>query len=313
MKKLIVIIPAYNEERTITKVINRIPRQIDGIDGVEILLIDDGSTDQTVRNAKNAGVDQVVRYRHQGLARTFKRGLEEALKRDADFIVNIDADGQYDPQEVPKLAEPLVEGKADIVSGDRQIRSLRHMPTGRKYGNFVGSFFIRTVTGLKIRDASSGFRAFSREAALHLNILSDHTYTHETLIQAAADRMRIIEVPIKFSPREGESRLVTGIFDHIRKSLLTILRTSLMYRSLRIFSAVGGCLFLLGVAVGLRFVYFFFTGDPQGHIQSLILSSILISIGFTTIVMGVLADLTALNRKIIEEILLKTKRNAKDG
>ncbi len=310
MKKLIIIIPAYNEERTIAAVIENIPRKIEGLCYVEVLLIDDGSTDQTISNARRAGVDQVICGRHQGLARTFKKGLEEALKRNADFIVNLDADGQYAPQELTKIVQPLLESRADIVSGNRQIEKLRHMPPMKKLANTLGSFFIRLTTGLEVKDASSGFRAFTKEAALHLNILSDHTYTHETLIQAAANRLKVEEIPIKFLPRRDKSRLIKSLFDHIRKSSLTILRSLLMYHSLRIFVLSGGLLLLTGVLFGIRYLYFFFGGDPEGHVQSLILSSILISSGFTTIILGILADLTALNRKLIEDLLLRRRSRA---
>ena len=200
--KLIITIPAYNEEITIGKVIRGLPRQIPGVETVQIIVVDDGSRDNTVRVSREAGADLVVSHHNVGLATNFKIALEEALKNQADIIVNIDADGQYEPSEIYLLIKPILEGRADIVSGDRQVKKLAHMPFSKKYGNMLGSWVVRRLSGLPISDASSGFRAYSREAALKMNIISPHTYTHETIIQAGVKRLRMVEVPLLFGRRK---------------------------------------------------------------------------------------------------------------
>ena len=307
--RLIVTIPAYNEEKSIGKVIRSIPRKIKEIDKVEILVASDGSTDNTVKEARKAGAEHIVSNKKSlGLAKTFKRALDGALSLGADIIVNTDADNQYDQREIPKLIKPILEGKADMVIGDRQVEKLDHMPFSKKYGNIFGSWVIRFLTGTNIRDASSGFRAFTREAAESFNLLSTHTYTHETIIQAVNKDLAIMEVPVTFRKREhGQSRLISGVFGHIKRSLTTIVRTILMYKAFKYLVALGSLLMGIGFLGALRFLYLFLTGNGAGHIQSLILSSILISIGFMTAVMGVLADLIGINRRMIEEASLRTK------
>ena len=308
--KLFIIIPAYNEEFSIVKVINDVPKEIEGINEIKILVIDDGSIDKTVQMSKKARADYIFCNKtNKGLAFSFGRGLEESLKLGADIIVNTDADFQYDQSEIPKLIKPILDDKADMVFGDRQISKLSHMSLNKKYGNIIGSFFLRLITGSNVRDASSGFRAFSRKAAMQFLIFSDHTYTHETIIQAIAKKMRIVQIPIIFKKREkGESKLIKGFLGHIKRSLFTILRVILIYKPLKIFFIFGGVCFSLGILIGLRYIYFYFIGIASGHIQSLILASILISIGVIVIVMGLLADLINTNRKIMEEILLKLRQ-----
>jgi glycosyltransferase involved in cell wall biosynthesis len=308
--KLVVMIPAYNEEASIGLVIKEVPRQIEGIDKVLILVIDDGSDDETVEKARQAGADYIIRNRvNRGLAYTFKQGVDKALSLGADIIVNTDADFQYNQTEIPKLIQPILEKKAEIVIGDRQVGKLNHMSFGKKYGNILGSFFLRLITGTDINDASSGFRAFSREAAMQFLFFSSHTYTHEMIIQAVDKKMRIAQVSVEFKAREyGKSKLISGLFQHIKKSLLTILSVVLMIKPLKIFFILGSISFSLGILIGVRYLYFYFTGQSSGHIQSLILSSILISIGVIIIVMGLLADLINTNRKIIEEMLLRLRK-----
>ncbi|OGZ32166.1 MAG: hypothetical protein A3I88_02485 [Candidatus Portnoybacteria bacterium RIFCSPLOWO2_12_FULL_39_9] len=308
--KLLVIIPAYNEEESIGLVIKEIPRQIEGVNKVEVLVIDDGSVDKTVQLAKGAGADYVFSNKtNRGLSFSFKRGLEEALKLGADIIVNTDADFQYDQSEIVKLIQPILQDKADLVFGDRQIKKIDHMSLKNKYGNIIGSFFLRLITGSNIIDASSGFRAFSKKSAMQFSIFSDHTYTHETIIQAVDKRMRLAQIPVTFRKRQtGQSRLIRGFFKHIERSLLVIVKVVLIYKPLKVFFILGGVNFLLGILIGLRYLYFFFIGGAGGHIQSLILASILISIGVIIIVMGLLADLINTNRKIIEEILLRLRK-----
>ena len=310
--KLIFIIPAYNEEKTIGRVLGQIPGHIRGIEKIETLVIDDGSTDATAEKALTAGADGIVTNRQNiGLARSFQRGINAALERSADIIVNLDADGQYDPQEAAALIEPILAKRAEIVIGDRQIAKLKFMPAGNKYGNLIGSWALRKLTGARVRDASSGFRAFSREAALNLYTFFSHTYTHETIIQAVYKNLPIAEVPIRFRERQaGESRLINSLYSHIKNSTLTIVRTILMYKPLKTLFYSGLVIMVPGIYLGLRFLYYFYVlGRSGGKVQSLILAAILIIIGFFVIVLGLLGDLIAKNRKINEDILYRLKKN----
>lgn len=297
---LFVTIPAYNEAKTIVQVIQSIPKQIKGIKTVKILVWSDGSTDQTVLLAKKAGAEFVFNNkRNLGLAKTFDLASKKAVGLGADLIVNTDADNQYDQEQIPLLIEPILRGEADIVSGDRQVAKLKHMPQTKKIANQLGSWTIRFLTGLKINDASSGFRAYSKEAIESFNLISSHTYTHETLIQAVFKDLTIKEVLITFKQRtSGESRLINSVWSHIKKSAATIVRTILMYKAFKYLLILGLLIMTVGIFGVLRFLYFFTQADGGGHIQSLIISSIFLSIGFNTILMGVIADLIAINRKI---------------
>lgn len=310
--KLIVTIPAYNEEKSIQEVIRSIPREIQGIDKVEVLVIDDGSSDRTVEMAQAADADHVLsNIVNRGLATTFRRGLDKAVELGADIVVNTDADDQYDQSEISKLIQPILDGKADIVSGDRQIEKLTHMPTLKKYGNMFGSWVVRKVSGVPVRDASSGFRAFTKEAALRLSVLSSHTYTHETIIEAEDKKLVFMEVPCTFRAREGtSSRLISGVFGHIKKSGATIVRTIVRHHPLKTFTYLGGSLFLLGALIGIRFLFYYFSGDSSGHVQSLIFMAILIMLGFQVVVLGLLADNINANRRINEEILYRLKKES---
>ena len=303
--KLFVTIPAYNEAKTLGKVIKSIPRQIKGFSVVKVLVYDDGSADQTLEVAKQAGADYVFRHkRNFGLARTFKDASTIAIKLGADVVVNTDADNQYDQSEIVSLVKPILENRADMVIGDRQVVKLSHMPLGKKYGNLLGSFVIRWLTGIKVNDASSGFRAMTSELIRKVHIFSSHTYTHEMLIAAHFREFTILEIPVIFSRRKtGGSRLISkGVINHIFKSGATILRAILLYRALSVFSYLGGILSLSGLFGLLRFAYFAFVeNDPSGHVQSLVISSILLGIGFNIIILGFIADLISYNRKLIEE------------
>lgn len=312
--KLIVTIPAYNEEGSIAAVIRSIPRTIHGIDQVEILLIDDGSKDRTVEVAKQNGADHVIsNIVNRGLATTFRRGINKALELGADIIVNTDADNQYNQSEIPKLIQPILDKKADIVSGDRQVKTLDHMPKAKKYGNMAGSWVVRKVSGLPIRDASSGFRAFSRDAALQLSVFSQHTYTHETIIEANDKKLVFIEVPCTFRGREGtSSRLIGGVFSHIKKSGITIVRTLVRHKPLKTFTYTGSVLMFAGIMIGSRFLYFYFHGQGSGHIQSLIFMAVLIMLGFQIVALGLLADNINANRKVNEELLYLIKKRNSD-
>jgi len=301
--KLVVIIPCFNEEKSLSLVLDAIPKEIGHISRVEIVVIDDGSADKTVQVAKKAGVDYlIVHKRRQGLAKTFRDGLQKALEIDGDIIVNTDGDNQYDQREIFKLIKPILKGEADMVLGNRQIAKLPHMPLSKKIGNIIGSWVVRRLTISKIQDASTGFRAFTREVASSFSLIANHTYTHETIIQADQEGFRIAEVPIRFKKRQfGESRLIKGVWFHIKASGATIVRTVLIYKAFKYLILSGLSIFLLGFLGLLRFLWFYANSQGQGHVQSLIFSSILISIGFSTLVMGILADLVGINRKLIAE------------
>ena len=310
--KLIVMIPAYNEEETIAAVVRDVPRAIDGIASVEVLVCDDGSRDSTVQAAVDAGADHVVKLRRNfGLTTAFATGMQAALALGADLIVNTDADGQYDGNEIANLVAPILAGEADMVSGDRRVRDLDHMPPSKKYGNRLGSWMLRTVASSPVNDASSGFRAFSRECALRLNPFIGHTYTHQTLIQAAHSGMVVKEVPVTFrrSAREGgASRLIGGVGSHILRSLTTIIRTLTAYRPLAVLGRLG-VLFLIGaIAVGLiPLVGWIEQGSTAGHLQSLIVSAVLALVGLQLIVLGLLADALSSSRRLTEEVLFLLK------
>lgn len=309
--KLIVIIPAFNEEQTIERVISEIPKKINGIDIVEIFVINDGSTDKTREIALIAGANKILENKKNlGLAKTFKRGLEEAVLAGADIIVNTDADGQYNQTEIPKLIEPILQKTADLVIGDRQIKNLKFMKFGNKYGNLLGSYVLRKLSGTNVSDASSGFRAFSRDAALRLNIHFNHTYTHETIIQAVAKNLTITNTPIEFRERKaGESKLIRNIFTHIKTSLLVIIRTIILYKPLKILFYTGAIIIFPGIILGLRFLYYFLLTSGSGKIQSLILASTLIVVGFMIIMLGLIGDLISANRRMNEEILYRIKKD----
>ncbi|OGE81328.1 MAG: hypothetical protein A2826_02100 [Candidatus Doudnabacteria bacterium RIFCSPHIGHO2_01_FULL_43_23] len=312
VEKLIVMIPAFNERETIGRVIKSIPRQISGIEKVEILVIDDGSTDGTAGVAKSAGADHVVSHHiNLGLARAFATGLEAASGLGASVIVNIDADGQYDALEITKLIEPVISRNADIVIGDRQVRHLKFMPIQKKYGNVLGSFIVRILSGTGIADASSGFRAFSQEAARRLNIFSKGTYTHETIIDAASRGLRLAQIPVAFretARSSGESRLISSVFQHVKNSGMIIVRTFVLYRPLKAFFYLGSVFIIAAVALGIRFLYYYFTIGGQGKIQSLILAGVLAIVGFQILVMGFLADAVSANRRVSEEVLYRLKK-----
>ena len=307
--KLIVQIPCYNEENTLPQTVADIPRQIPGVDQVEVLIIDDGSNDRTVAVAKEIGVDHIVRNkRNLGLARTFRRGLDACLKLGADIIVNTDGDNQYAGADIPKLIQPILAGKAELVIGDRQTGKIPHFSPLKKLLQKFGSGVVRRLSGVQVPDAVSGFRAISREAAIKLNIISSYSYTIEMIIQAGKKQMAVAHVPIRTNPQTRESRLFTSIPKFIQCQLTSMIRMYAMYQPLRVFFYIGTTLSLIGILPILRFLFFFFHGEGDGHIQSLILGGILCSMGFIAYLVGLVADLISHNRQLLEMTLERVKR-----
>lgn len=310
--KLVVTIPAYNEEKTIASVISEIPRHIQGIDSIQVLVIDDGSTEGTAARAKEAGADHIISHRtNQGLGVTFRDGLEAALDIGADIIVNIDGDGQYNGAEIPKLVKPLLEDKTDIVLGWRDIDNLGFMPVGKKIGNKLATRLTNVVCGGKtsIRDAQSGFRAFSREAALRMHLTGRYTYVQETLMEAKYKGLKVEQMPIEFRPRPGESRLIRNLPSYAMRAGRIILSTYWKYNPLKIFGVVGGILLLLGVGLGLRvFIHYLQTGTVSPHTTSMIVAILFGATGLQAMVLGLFAEIMKSQRLLQEELLYRVKR-----
>jgi glycosyltransferase involved in cell wall biosynthesis len=307
--KLIIQIPCYNEEGTLPQTVQALPRQLEGIDTVEFLVIDDGSQDRTTEAAKNLGVHYVIRLAaHSGLAHSFVAGIEACLRNGADLIVNTDADNQYNADDIQLLIAPILAGQADIVVGDRGVGKIETFSPAKRMFQRIGSWVTAQASGVKVPDATSGFRAISREAALRTLVLSEYSYTLETLIQAGARRMAVQYVPVRTNPQTRPSRLMRNLPHYITSSSATILRAYTMYRPLRVFSMIGTFITLAGVALGMRFVYFYIIGQGSGKIQSLILAAILLIVGFQILLIGLLADLIGFNRKILEEVLYRLRR-----
>lgn len=300
--KLIIQIPCYNEAETLEIALNDLPKQIDGIDEIEYLIINDGSKDNTVEVAKSWGVHHVVSFaQNKGLAKGFMAGIDACLRYGADIIVNTDADNQYCADDIPKLIQPILEHKADIVIGERPIDETEHFSWIKKKLQHFGSWVVRKASHTDIPDAPSGFRAFSREAAMHINVINDYTYTLETIVQAGRNKMAITSVPVRTNPELRESRLFHSIWGYVKKSILTILRALMMYKPLYCFTMVAVVPSLIGVLIGIRFMVYYFMGQGNGHTQSLMLACTLLIIGFITFVIGMLADVIAANRKILED------------
>ena len=309
--KLIIQIPCYNEAEALPITLAALPRRVEGFDTVEWLVIDDGSTDGTAEVARAQGVDHVVRHPHnRGLARSFMTGLDACLARGADVIVNTDADNQYNAEDIPLLTAPILAGKAEIVIGARPIAAIEHFSPAKKLLQRLGSRVVRMASKSNIPDAPSGFRAWSRQAAQWMMVFSDYTYTLETIIQAGQRNMAVASVPIRVNGELRPSRLVKSIPSYIRRSIVTIIRIFVIYRPFRFFGTIGLLLFGAGFLLGLRFLYFFITGNGSGHLQSVILAGALLIIGFQTILIAFVADLQAANRKLLEEIRFRSRQNA---
>ena len=300
--KLIIQIPCYNEEKSLPITLAELPRQVPGIDTVEWLIVDDGSSDGTVEVAKKLGVDHVVRAPHRGLARTFMAGLEACIDAGADIIVNTDADNQYCAQDIPQLVQPILAGKAEMVVGARPIHAIKHFSPLKKLLQRLGSWAVRVASGTEVADAPSGFRALTRHAAMQLKVFSKYSYTLETIIQAGRKGMAVTSVPIRTNEDLRPSRLVKSIPSYVQRSLLTIVRIFMTYQPLRFFMLLGALVSAAGLMIGVRFLWFYyFGGGGEGHVQSLILASMMITIGFMIFVMGLLADIISVNRRLLEE------------
>lgn len=306
--KLIIQIPCYNEAETLKIALDALPKQVDGVDTIEYLIINDGSQDNTVEVAKEWGVHHIVNFKqNRGLAKGFMAGLDMCLRNGADIIVNTDADNQYCGDDIEKLIVPILEGKADIVIGERPIDQTAHFSWLKKKLQHFGSWVVRKASNTDIPDAPSGFRAYSREAAMQMNVVNEYTYTLEQIVQAGRTKIAITSVPIRTNDELRPSRLFSSMFGYVKKSMLTIIRAYLMYKPMRFFIGLGCVPFLIGLAIGIRFIVLLCMGGGQGNVQSLILCSMLILIGVLIWVVGLLADVMAANRKILQEIQQKVR------
>lgn len=312
--KLIIQMPCLNEAETLEIALNDLPKHIDGIDEIEYLIINDGSTDNTVDVAKKWGVHYVVNFKkNKGLAKGFMAGLDACLRNGADIIVNTDADNQYVAEDIEKLVRPILDGKADIVIGERPIDDTEHFSPLKKKLQHLGSYTVRVASKTDIPDAPSGFRAYSREAAMQMNVVNQYTYTLETIIQAGHNKIPMESVPIRTNPELRKSRLFHSMFGYVKKSMVTIIRSFMMYKPLSFFGAMGSIIFLAGLILGIRFLVYFFGGNGAGHVQSLILASTLLLLGFQTFIIGLQADIIAANRKLLEDIQFHVRKLDYDG
>ncbi len=310
MSKLIIQIPCLNEAATLPATLADLPRSIPGIDVIETLVIDDGSRDGTSEVAISCGVHHVVRLRrNKGLAAAFAAGIDACVKAGADIIVNTDADNQYAGHEIPQLIAPLLRGDADICIGDRNIAELEHMSWRKRQLQRLGSWVVRQVSNTSVPDTTSGFRAYTREAALRMTIVSEFSYTLESIIQAGKKRMAIAHVPIATNPRTRDSRLFDSVFSYIKRSGATIVRIYTMYEPLKVFTYIGLTLFAAGVLISIRFLYYYVTSFTGGgrYLQSLIYAAVLMIVGFQVVLIGLLADVISANRKLLEDLLYRVR------
>ncbi len=311
MTKLIVQIPCYNEEKTLPLVLSAIPKRIDRIDEIETMIMDDGSTDHTVELAKLLGVDHIVTHkRNVGLARNFEDGLNESLKQGADIIVNLDGDNQHPAEEIPKLIQPILNGTHDMVVADREVQNIEYFSLSKKFLQKLGSWVVKKASDTDIADAVSGFRAFSRIGAMALNIVNDFSYTTETIIQAGRKKLAITHIPINERRAERKSRLFKSLGSFVSRSAAGIIRSYTMYKPFKVFLVSGLIVFLIGTIPYFRILFLILTSEQTvgGHIQSLILGAVFIILGFMIAVIGIVADLMAVNRKLTEDILFRLKK-----
>ena len=308
--KLIIQIPCYNEAETLQIALDHLPRHIEGINQIEVLIINDGSTDATVQVAREWGVNHIVSFKqNRGLARGFMAGVDACLHLGADIIVNTDADDQYCGEDIEKLVRPILDEKADIVIGTRPIDETEHFSRRKKVFQHLGSWVVRVASNTDVPDAPSGFRAYSREAAMRLNVVNEYTYTLETIIQAGWNRTAMVSVPVRTNPELRPSRLFSSMWRYMKRSAAVIMRTFAMYKPMRFFGIIGSIFFGMGVVLGIRFlVISLVTGSASGHIQSLILCAALLMIGVQIIITGVQADLISDNRKLLEAVQYRVRK-----
>ena len=300
--KLIIQIPCYNEAETLEVALNDLPKHIDGIDVIEYLIINDGSKDNTVEVARNWGVNYIVSFRNnKGLARGFMAGLDACLRNGADIIVNTDADNQYCGADIEKLIQPILRGEAGMVVGERPIDQTEHFSPLKKKLQHLGSWVVRKASKTDIPDAPSGFRAYSRHTAMRLNVINEYTYTLETIVQAGRQKMAVTSIPIR-------TRLFSSMFGYVKKSMLTIGRALMMYKPLYCFSCIAGVFGITGIALGIRFLIYYFNGNGAGHVQSLLLCTMLIIIAVVTESIGLLGDVISANRKLLEDIQFELRK-----
>ena len=308
LKKLIIQIPCYNEEKTLGLTLSELPKQVSGFDTVEWLIIDDGSRDQTVEVAKASGVNHIVSHStNLGLAKAFMSGLDACISLGADVIINTDADNQYCADDIPKLVEPILTGESEIVIGARPISAIKHFSLAKKILQKIGSYTVRIASNTNVIDAPSGFRAITRFAAMRLNVFNNYTYTLETIIQAGHQGIAVTSVPIRVNGKTRPSRLVKSIASYLQKSALTIIRIFVTYKPFRFFVIPSIIIGLCGLIINLRFLYFYSIGEGNGHIQSLILAAVLIGIAFLLCITGLLSDLISVNRKLLEKMNLQIR------
>ncbi|MBP5433918.1 glycosyltransferase family 2 protein [Ruminococcus sp.] len=307
--KLIIQIPCYNEEETLELAYSDLPRHIDGIDTIEYLIINDGSKDGTVQRARELGFHHIVSFkRNKGLAKGFMAGIDACLHLGADIIVNTDADNQYCGADIEKIVRPILDEKADIVIGERPIDKTEHFSWKKKKFQHIGSWVVRVASGTDIPDAPSGFRAYSREAALRLNVVNEYTYTLETIIQAGNSKTAMTSVPIRTNPETRPSRLFSSMWRYMKRSSTVITRSFVMYKPLKFFMTIGFVLLLFGAVLGIRFLVLMAMGEGGGHVQSLILTAILVMMGFQTITIGLLGDTISANRKLLEDVQYRVRK-----
>jgi len=306
--KLVIQIPCFNEEAHLAETLAGLPRSLPGFERVETLVIDDGSSDASAGVARRAGATYLLRFPvHLGLARAFEAGLDAALKLGADVIVNTDADNQYRGADIALLVQPILAGQAEMVIGDRAPHRLRHFGPGKRLLQRVGSWVVRQVSGTRVPDAASGFRAFSRRAALRLNVFSEFTYTLETIIQAGKKHIAIAHVPVQTNPEQRPSRLFGHVSLYVRRSIATLVRIYALYEPLRVFWRIGALCIAAGGVIGARFLYYYLTRGGAGHVQSLILAAVLLIVGFQTMLIGLVADLIGSSRSLQEDTLVRVR------
>lgn len=308
MTKLVIQIPCYNEEATLANVLEDLPKSIEGIDEIDVLVINDGSTDKSAEIAKHFGAAVIDIKPNKGLANAFRCGIAEGLKRGADIIVNTDADNQYCAKDINKIVEPILNEEADIVVGARNIESIKDFSFLKKVLQKFGSAVLRLLSSTPVEDAPSGFRAFSKAAAVRLNIFDNYTYTMETLLQANAKGLKVVSVPIRVNEKLRESKLVKNIFDYVFKSMKTTIRMFIVYRPFRFFITLAGILGFVGLILIIRFLYFYFLGNGNGHIQSLIFAAIFMLSSVQLGIIAIIGDLLSINRKLAEDIQLRLKK-----